>query len=100
MEKKTGKKRVGLIGAGAIGTLIADACAKGLVPCDELVIFDFDNAAAKRLKKDTAFPSIVVDSFVGLLKAKPDIIVEAASQQAAVEYVPRIVERGVELIVM
>ena len=100
MEKKAGKKRVGLIGAGAIGTLIADACEKGLVPCDELVIYDFDNAAAKRLKKGTAFPAIVVNSFVGLLKAKPDIIVEAASQQAAVEYVPRIVETGIVLIVM
>src|SRR5512136_1149131 len=100
MEKKARKKRVGLIGAGAIGTLIADACEKGLVSCDELVIFDFDKAAANRLKKDTVFPAIVVDSFADLLKANPDVIVEAASQQAAVEYVPRIVETGIELIVM
>jgi aspartate dehydrogenase len=98
--KKSGKKQVGIIGAGAIGTLIADACEKGLVHCDELVIYDFDNAAAKRLKKGTAFPATVVDSFVDLLKAKPDIIVEAASQQAAVEYIPRIVETGIELVVM
>ncbi len=100
MGKKTGKRQVGIIGAGAIGTLIADACEKGLVPCDKLVVFDFDNAAAKRLKKGTVFPVIVADSFADLLKANPDIIVEAASQQAAVEYVPRIVETGIELIVM
>jgi aspartate dehydrogenase len=97
---KTGPKRIGVIGAGAIGTLIADACEKGLVPCDELVVYDCDRAAAERLKDGTSFPLTVADSFDELLAAKPAVIVEAASQQAAREYVPRIAEAGVDVIVM
>jgi aspartate dehydrogenase len=93
-------KKVGMIGAGAIGTLIADACEKKLVPCDALVVYDSDRNAAERLKKGTNFPVTVATSFNELLALKPAVIVEAASQQAALEYVPRIVQTGVELIVM
>ena len=35
-----------------------------------------------------------------LLAVKPKVIVEAASQQAAKDYVPKIVSAGIELIVM
>jgi aspartate dehydrogenase len=93
-------KRIGLIGAGAIGTLIADACEKKLVQCDELVVYDLDLNAAERLKKATSFPVTVAASFDELLASKPAVMVEAASQQAALEYVPRIAETGIALIIM
>ena len=100
MKRKAKLKRVGMIGAGAIGTLIADACEKRLLPCQELVVYDFDRAATERLKAGTTFPVIVAESFEDLLAFKPAVIVEAASQQAAREYVPRIAKAGIELIVM
>ena len=100
MDKIVQKKRVGLIGAGAIGGLIADACAKGLVPCNELIVFDFIRASAERLKAGTAFPVTIADGLDELIAAKPAVIVEAASQEAAKEYVPRIAESGTEVIVM
>lgn len=44
-------KTVGLIGCGAIGTVLAEAIERGLVICDELIVFDVDKARAEQLKK-------------------------------------------------
>jgi len=93
-------KAVGLIGAGAIGTVLAEAIARKLVACDKLIVYDIDIAKAKQLKNSLPFPVTIATSFNELLKQKPTIIIEAASQQAAKEYVPRIVAEGIELIVM
>jgi aspartate dehydrogenase len=98
VEKKP--KRVGLIGCGAIGSLIADACEKRLVRCDELVVYDYDVNAAGRLKLKLNFATRIAASLDELLSLEPAVVVEAASQQAARDYVPRIAATGVELIVM
>jgi aspartate dehydrogenase len=100
LEKTIARKRVGLIGAGAIGGLIADACEKGLVPCDELVVFDLDQSSTERLKTGTTFPATIVGGLDELIAAKPAVVVEAASQEAAKEYVPRLIEAGIEVVVM
>jgi aspartate dehydrogenase len=93
-------KTVGLIGCGAIGTVLAEAIQRRLVVCDELLVFDVDKAKAQQLKRVLNFSVTIVDSFEALLDRKPTVIVEAASQQAAKEYVPKIVAAGIELIVM
>ena len=49
-------KRVGLIGCGAIGTVLAEAIERKLVVCDELVIFDVDAAKAEKLKDIIKIP--------------------------------------------
>jgi aspartate dehydrogenase len=93
-------KTVGLIGAGAIGTVLAEAIARKLVICDELIVYDIDAAKSAKLKKSLRFPVTSAAGFEELLQRKPRVIIEAASQQAAKDYVPRIVAEGIELIVM
>jgi aspartate dehydrogenase len=93
-------KTVGLIGCGAIGTVLAEAIERKLVKCDELIVFDVAMAKAEQLKRALNFPVTIVNSFDALLDRKPTVIVEAASQQAAKEYVPKIVAAGIEVIVM
>jgi aspartate dehydrogenase len=93
-------KKVGLIGCGAIGTVLAEAIERKLVVCDELVVFDVDAAKAEKLKASLKFPVKIVSSVDELLAAKPKVVVEAASQQAAKEYAAKIVSTGTELIVM
>jgi aspartate dehydrogenase len=93
-------KTVGVIGCGAIGKVLAQAVERKLVVCDELILFDFDASKAEQLKASLSFPTTVVASFDELLSRKPAVIVEAASQQAARDYVGRIVAEGIELIVM
>jgi len=93
-------KTIGLIGCGAIGKVLAEAIEGNIVVCDELILFDFDIQKAKLLKKSLNFPTTIVNSFDELLLRKPNVIVEAASQQAAKDYVPRIISEDIELIVM
>ena len=100
MEKTSKTVKVGIIGCGAIGTLIAEAVERRLIICDELVIYDYDGKKAEQLKSSLRFPVTAVASLDELLRLKPNVIVEAASQQAARDYVARVVSAGIDLIVM
>ena len=93
-------KKVGLIGCGAIGTVLAEAIERKLVDCRELVVYDVEPAKAQKLKASIDFPVIIVENIDDLLAQKPKVIVEAASQQAVKDYIPKIVSSGTELIVM
>jgi aspartate dehydrogenase len=93
-------KKVGLIGCGAIGTVLADAIERKIVECRELVVFDVDSSKAQKLKTALDFPVMIVGSIDELLSQKPKVIVEAASQQAVKDYIAKIVSSGTELIVM
>jgi aspartate dehydrogenase len=93
-------KSVGLIGCGAIGTVLAEAIERKLVVCDELIVFDIDQTKAEQLKAKLKSSVTIVASFDALLKRKPNVIVEAASQQAAKQYVPKMAQTKAELIVM
>jgi aspartate dehydrogenase len=99
LEKKE-KSRVGLIGCGAIGTLIAKAMEEKLVVCDELILYDQNKEKAQLLKKSQFFPMIIVNGIEEMLKLKPKVIVEAASQQAVYEYAYRVTAENIDLIVM
>ncbi|HMK94044.1 MAG TPA: aspartate dehydrogenase [Candidatus Limnocylindrales bacterium] len=93
-------KRVGLIGCGAIGTVLAEAIARRLIVCDELVVYDVDDSKAQKLKNALQFPVTITKSVDELLALTPKVVVEAASQQAAKDYVPKIIASGTKLIVM
>ncbi|MCW4045160.1 MAG: aspartate dehydrogenase [Candidatus Bathyarchaeota archaeon] len=100
-KTKTSPPRiVGLIGCGAIGTVLAEAIARKLIVCDELTVYDVDTAKAQQLKKSLRFPVTIAASFDELLERKPTVIIEAASQQAAKDYAPRIVAEDIALIVL
>jgi aspartate dehydrogenase len=92
--------KVGLIGCGAIGTVLAEAFERKLIVCDELIVYDVDVSKAMRLKSQLKFPLIIVKNLDELLALKPKVIVEAASQEAAKEHVPKIVSSGVDVIVL
>jgi len=93
-------RTVGIVGCGAIGTLIAEAADKNIVTCDELVLFDVVFEKAQKLKGALHAPVTVVRSLDEMIKLKPTVIVEAASQQAAKEYIGKIVGEKIDVIVM
>jgi aspartate dehydrogenase len=93
-------RKVGIIGCGAIGTLIAEAVEQKLVVCDELILYDHDEKKVEKLKSSLRFPVTVVASLDEMLRLKPKVVVEAASQQAVREYVSRILVEDIDLIVM
>jgi aspartate dehydrogenase len=94
------QKKVGLIGCGAIGTVLAEAIARKLVVCDELVVFDVDATKAQKLKDTLDFPVKIVANVDQLLDSKPKVVVEAASQQAVKEYYNKFLAANVDLIIM
>ncbi|MCL5876839.1 MAG: DUF108 domain-containing protein [Candidatus Bathyarchaeota archaeon] len=93
-------KKVGLIGCGAIGTVLADAIERKVIVCDELVVFDTDAAKAQKLKRSLNFRVKIVGSVDELLAAKPKVVVEAAGQQAVRDYYEKLVASNAEIIVM
>jgi aspartate dehydrogenase len=93
-------KSVGLIGCGAIGTVLAEAIERKLVVCDELIVFDVDTAKAQKLKAALKFPVKIVGSVDELLEAKPKVIVEAAGQQAVREYYSKLLASKADFIIM
>lgn len=98
--KETKTKTVGLIGCGAIGTLIAQAIEKKIVNCDKLVLFDYQKNKAADLKASIDFPTTIVKNLEEMLQLKPSIIIEAASQKAAKDYIKPITTKDIHLIVM
>ncbi len=94
------KKTVGIIGCGAIGTLVAQAVERRVIVCDELILYDFDTKKSEALKNLLHFPVSIVNSLEEMLALEPKVIIEAASQQAVRDYVERIVSADVDLIVM
>jgi aspartate dehydrogenase len=100
LERLEKMRTVGIIGCGAIGTLIAEAVERRLVMCDELILYDYELEKAEKLRSSLHFPTTVVLNLDEMLRLQPKVIVEAASQQAARDYVGRIVAEGVDLIVM
>ena len=93
-------KKVGLIGCGAIGTVLAEAFDRKLVVCDELVVYDIAVDQAIKLKDRLKFPVKIVPSIDELIKTKPAVIVEAAGQGAVHQYYDKLVYTGAEIIFM
>ena len=100
MRENFESTKVGIIGCGAVGSLIAEAAERKLVACDKLILYDCDEKKAENLRSSLRFPATIVKSLDELLELKPRVIVEAASQQAAREYVGRIISAGIDLVVM
>jgi aspartate dehydrogenase len=93
-------KKVGIIGCGAIGTLIAEAVETGTVDCDALILYDYNFSKEENLARSLSVPVKLAKTVDEMIRLKPTIIVEAASQEAAKEYVPKIASEKIPLIVM
>jgi aspartate dehydrogenase len=93
-------KVVGLIGCGAIGTVLAEAIDRKLVVCDELLVFDIDPAQIAKLKEKLKSPVKIVANVDDIIAAKPKVIVEAAGQGAVHQYYDKLVASKAEIIFM
>src|SRR5207249_4625865 len=78
--RRSGLKRIGLLGCGAIGKEIALAIDYGKIPAQLTHIYDFSKTASTTLANKLQNKPQITDN-VSLLAAAPvDLIVEAASQ--------------------
>jgi aspartate dehydrogenase len=93
-------KGIGIIGCGAIGTLIAQAVENGTISCDRLILYDCDSKRAEQLKKSLHVPTTIARSVDEMIEAGPSVIVEAASQQAARDNVQKVLSKNIDIVVM
>lgn len=93
-------KKIGIIGCGAIGSLIAKSCDNRIIDCDELILYDYSLEKAERLQRSLATATKVARNIDEIIKRNPTVIVEAASQQAVREYLDKILARNIDVIVL
>jgi aspartate dehydrogenase len=93
-------KTVGIIGCGAIGSIIVKAVREGIVDCDRLILYDYRVEKAEKLAGKVRSKAKVVRSVEEMMKLDPGIIIEAASQEAVREYAEKILDANIDLIVM
>ncbi len=94
-------KKIGLIGCGAIGSLIAKAVDEGKVNAKLAYVYDVRKEAALKLVEKLENKPRVLDGIGEMLKDKEvEVIVEAASDEALLEYLKPIIDARKEVLVM
>jgi len=93
---------VSIIGCGAIGSFVARAIDEGLVPAALRYLMDLDRGRAERLAASLARQRPMIAAGVEEVAADPatEVVVEAASQGAVLQYAERLLEAGKELVVL
>ncbi len=99
---------LGLIGAGAIAATLLETLASELdAPLDRLIVLASSPASAERAThalgaagQRIARSFTVTHERAAVLAAKPDLVVECASQQAVADHGPAVLEAGVPLLVV
>jgi aspartate dehydrogenase len=93
------RRTLGLIGTGAIGGLVLEALAQRRIPYDRAVVLLRSRRPAI-VDRVVRAGGAVVDDAAELIAARPDVVVEAAGHEAVRSYALRIVDAGLDLILM
>jgi len=95
------KKRlkVALIGYGAISQMLFDVFRQKKAPIEIIGVL-VRPGRAKTVQKALGAKVAVVESLKALLKTKPDIVVEAASQDAVRDFGETVLKKGIDLMVI
>ncbi|MCX8184118.1 MAG: Gfo/Idh/MocA family oxidoreductase, partial [Crenarchaeota archaeon] len=94
-------KKTGLLGCGAIGSLIAKAIDEGIINAELTYVYDINKEAAFKLVDKLRRKPKISNGIDEMLKDESvRIIVEAASDEAVAKYLKPIIEAGKEVLVM
>ena len=90
--------KVGILGVGAIGRVIAKALDDRQLEAELVALADQDRARAEALSSELVChpPVVCVDEMID----RCDLAVEAASQAALPEFVPKSLARGRDMLIM
>ncbi|MBM3646545.1 MAG: aspartate dehydrogenase [Alphaproteobacteria bacterium] len=99
MAKKRKRLKIALIGYGAISKTLFDVFRDKKPPIDIVGVL-VRPGRVRETQKKVGRKVAVVDSLKALLKLEPEIVVEAASQQAVREWGETILRKGFDLMVI
>lgn len=94
------RKRIAIVGCGAIASVIIDAVAKGEISTDVVALMDIYQEKCEFLSKRIGGGARICREIECILESNPHIVVEAASQSAVKEYVTKLVSRGIDVVVL
>jgi len=101
MAKKSKRLKIALIGYGAISQMLFDVFKEKKPPIDIVgVLVRPGRARATQKAVGKKVKVVVVETLKALLKLKPDVVVEAASQQAVRDWGEAILKKGIDLMVI
>ena len=92
--------RIGILGGGMIARLVMEEIAAGRLEGVEVVAIAGRGRARRRRELARRFGVAYVEGGQALVDAKPEAIVEAASHDAVREHAARILEAGIDLVVL
>ena len=93
------KTKLGIVGCGFLGNIVADAWKKGLLPDYELVgVTSRTRASAEKTAANVG--CAVCEDVDALLALEPEYIVEAASVEAVRAMAIPVLKRGVNLVIL
>jgi len=90
--------KIGLLGVGAIGRTIAMAIDQKQIKAELVALADQDSARATELASELASQPAVLS--IDQMIERADVAVEAASQAALADFVPKALARGRDMLVM
>jgi len=90
--------KIGILGVGAIGRTIATALDRKQLDAELVALADQDHAAAEALSRELSnhAPVVPIEEMI----TRCDLAVEAASQAALSEFVPKALSRGRDMLIM
>ncbi len=87
----------GIIGCGAIASIITDFAANGKLGADLKFFYDMDMERAENMA--SRVDGVVVPDVNDMVN-NVDIVIEAASQDAVIKIVPQVLKKGKDVIIM
>ncbi len=96
---KNKRLKIALIGYGAISQMLFDVFREKKPPIDIVGVL-VRAGRVKATQKAVGKKVVVVDTLKALLKLKPDVVVEAASQQAVRDWGEEILKKGIDFMVI
>lgn len=93
---------IAIIGCGAIGTTLVKALCRKNIECKLITLFDINpDKCFKSLETCSNRSDIEICSDIDcVIRSKPEIVVEAASQKAVQQYVPKLLEHGINVVIL
>jgi aspartate dehydrogenase len=98
VSERSASLKVGIVGVGAIGQVIAMALDRGQLRATLIGVADQDEARAEEFAAGLIQPAIVLT--LDELVRRADLVVEAASQAALPQIVPKALEGRKDILVM
>lgn len=98
-KKKAGRLKIALIGYGAISQTLFDVFREKKPPIDVVGVL-VRPGRAKETQRKVGRKAVVVEKLKDLLKLRPDVVVEAASQQAVRDWGEEILKKGFDFMVI